>query len=463
MNEKRETKVIHALVSITAIIIVMFTCVVNKGLAPHVAMLIGCGTAVIIGFMLKYTWEEMLEGMIGSITQSLEAIIILILIGALVGIWILSGVVPTMIFYGLKLLTPRFFLVSTTLICSLVSMAIGSWGTAGTVGIAFMGIAQAMDVPSSIAAAAIISGSYVGDKLSPLSDSCNLAAAVTNVNIFDYLPRMVKLSLPVYGVVLGIYGVIGWNYGNGVKAESMDELNMLIEYLRENFMPRVYALIPLLLLIICIIKKVPAIPSMTIGIAAGALYGFFAGEVTPFEILSASYSGYVSSSGIDAIDNLLTAGGIESMYYTIFMIIIAMMFGGIMEVTGQMDALVRSVVTKVKSFTALTITTVLTAISVNTIIPEQYLAIALPGRMYAREYDKHNIDRIELTMALGVGASLTSPLIPWNTCGIFMSGVLGVSTYEYAPYCFMNLLMPVVLIIYAMIKQGKMKEPKTKR
>ena len=452
---KKQVKIYHSLFSIVGIVVVMFAFVIRKDLAPHLAMLIGAVIATIVGFWLNYSWDEILDGILESITQSLEAIIILMMIGVLIGVWIISGVVPTMIFYGLKLIAPKIFLVSTLLICSFVSMAIGSWGTAGTIGIAFMGMSHVLGIPPAITAGAVVSGSYVGDRLSPLSDSCNLAAAVTEVNIFEYIKKMSKLSGIMFIFTLLAYGILGWNLVSADSSLTLNQLEVVNQVIINTFSPNIFALIPLVLLITCILKKVPAIPSMVIGSVAGGVYGIIALKVPAFEILNASYAGYVSASGNELIDTLFTAGGIESMLYAISMIVIAMMYGGAMEVSGQMEVLTKSFMNRINNFVSLTFTTVATATLVNVIIPDQYLGIALPGRMYAKEYDKRDIDRVELTMALGVGGSLTSSMIPWNTCGIFMASVLGVTAYDYFFYTFGNLFMLVGIIGYAVFEQRK--------
>lgn len=447
-----------ALLGLICTAAVMFLCLVVLKTEPQIPLLIGCGIATVIALLYHHQWQDICDGMVQGISQSLEAILILLLIGILIGVWIAAGVVPAMVYYGLKLISPRLFLASAMLVCAIISIALGSWGTAGTVGLAFMGIAQAMGIPLPLTAGAIISGAYVGDKLSPMADSTNLASAVAEVNIFDNIRNIVKVALPMLILCLGLYTVLGWKYGGNMTADSLANIQRVSNTLAQTFHLNVFTFFPLLVLLGCILVKIPAIPSIFIAIVTGGVYGACVQQVTAKELFTCAYAGYVGSTGFPMVDDLLTAGGLSSMLYSVSIVILAMAFGGVMERTGQMEVLVSPVVSKVRGFMGLMAATVLTCVGVNIVLPDQYIAIALPGRMYAASYDKQGMARKDLALGIGVGGALTSALVPWNTCGIFMSGVLGVETIRYLPFAFYNIGMLFAAVVYAGIRQKRNKK-----
>ena len=457
MSEKR-IPFLPALLGLIATAVIMFLALVVLDLSPRLPLL--CGSLIASGIALYHGFraKEVISGMWQGIRRSLEAIVILLLIGVLMGVWITAGVVPAMVYYGLRLISPRLFLSSAMLVCAFISMALGSWGTAGTVGLAFMGMAQAMGIPLPLTAGAIISGSYVGDKLSPMADSTNLASAVAEVNIFDNIRNIFKVAAPMLLLCLGLYAALGWKYGAGVTAEAMANVAAVQDTLAAEFDLNLWSFLPLLLLLGCILCKLPAIPAIAIAAVGGGIYGAAAQGATVMEILRSALSGYVGQSGMMLVDELLTAGGITSMLYSVSIVVLAMAYGGVMESTGQMETVIRPVVAKVRGFVGLMSATVLTCVGVNVILPDQYIAIALPGRMYASSFDKQGMSRKDLALGIGVGGALTSALVPWNTCGIFMSGVLGVKTVQYLPFAFYNYGMLFAAVIYAAIRQKKDKK-----
>ncbi len=432
----------------------MFVCLVVWHSQPQIPLLLGCGVAAAIALLHGWKWEDICRGMVGSISRSLEAVLILLLIGVLVGVWIAAGTVPAMVVYGLRLISPRLFLASAMLVCALLSMALGSWGTAGTVGIAFMGMARAMGVPLPMAAGAVISGAYVGDKLSPLADSTVLAAAMAEIDVFASIRNIAKAALPTFAVCLGAYGLLGWRYGGGGAADSAAAMS---DTLQSAFRLELPAFLPLLVLVGCILCKIPAIPSLFLGCVAGGVYAVAVQGATVAEVMGCAFGGYVGQTGVAMVDQLLTAGGLASMLYSVSIVVLAMAFGGVMEKTGQMEVLLSPVVRRLRGFVPLMACTVATCAAVNVVLPDQYIGIALPGRMYAAAFDKAGMERRDLSLAIGVGGALTSALVPWNTCGIYMAGVLGVATAEYLPYTFYNLAMVAAAIVYAALRQARRK------
>lgn len=451
----RETKFRHALISVVVMAILMFVCIVAFGSDPQIPLVLGCTVAGIIALVIGYSWNEMLEGMIEGITQSLEAILILLLIGVLVGVWIASGTVPTMIYYGLMVVNDKFFLAASMTICGLVAFVIGSWGTVGTIGIALMGIGIALGVDAPLVAGSVISGAYLGEIISPLSDATNLTAAVVGRSVFDVVKRALVPTLVATAVTLVAYLVIG--LASSSAGDVTSGTGPLLENIAGTFNVSPVTLLPMLVMVVCIAVKVPAIPSMLFGALVGAVVAVFAQGVPVGDLVFIATEGFVSNTGYEMLDSLLTAGGMLSMMNTISIIIIAMAFGGLMKSTGQMEALIRPLVARLHSFGPLNATTSGMCIVSNLILPDQYLGISVPGQMFSDEYDKRAIDRTYLSTGLLGGGAVTSPLIPWNTCGIYCMSILGVGALAYAPYAFFDIAMVVVTVVWGFFVAHKVK------
>ena len=450
LKEKRKPYLYEAILSFGFLIVVMAISIAKFEADPHVPMLIGSAFAALMAIRLGYSWEEIEKSMFDGIYQALQAVIILAVIGVLIGVWLEAGVVPSMIYYGLSILRPNIFLVAALIICSITSLATGtSWGTAGTIGLALMGIASGLGIPAPIAAGAVVSGAYFGDKLSPLSDTTNLAPAVAGTDVFTHVKFMISSTAIVYVLSMALYLFIGFKYTS--TSADMSSIAVIKDGLAASFNISPFLLIPPLAVIVSIAFKVPAIPGITIGIALGMIEAFIFQGSTLGSILDASYGGFVSETGLEVIDELLTAGGLDGMMYSISLTVIAMMFGGIMEKTGQLEVIVDVILRKVRSATGLITATVATCIFSNATMPEQYISIVVPGRMYANAYKKQGLHPKTLSNALESAGTLTSALIPWNTCGVFMTGILGVSTLQYGKWAFFNYLMPVAAIVLSVV------------
>lgn len=423
---------------------IMLIAVVKYGTAPHIPMLFGCVMAGITAICSGSKWDDIEEGMIRGIHNSLSSLIILLLIGVLMGIWILDGVVPAMVYYGLSILSPKIFLPAAMILCAALSMIVGSWGTIGTIGLALIGLAQALGLPLPVAAGAIVSGSYLGDKISPLSDTANLASAITGVGIFENIKH--KIWIPLGSLAISGMFYLLLELRSPVSQTVSGQTAPLRLALAEYFPISLFSFLPLILLIALMLLRFPAIPSIVASIMAAAFQCLLFHHVNLAQILNSCMNGFESHTGISLLDTLLTAGGLSSMLYSLSMIICAMMFGGIMDHTGQMDALMRPILKHVRSFGMLTAATVCSCVLVNVFIPEEYISISIPGSLFTGEYDKRRISRKELAYTIGAGGSATSSLIPWNTCGVFITSVLGLSPLVYAPYAFYNLLLPVLTI-----------------
>ena len=455
-KEVRKANFAEALFTFASLTIIMFISIIKYEESPHIPMLIGVLIASLVALKIGYTWKFIENSMIKGISQAMQSIIILAIIGVLIGIWILAGVVPTMIYYGLMILKPSIFLVATVLITSITSLATGtSWGTAGTMGIALMGIASGLGIPAPVTAGAVLSGAYFGDKMSPLSDTTNLAPAMAGTDVFTHIKSMAKPTLIAYGLTLLIFGFLSAKY-RGASAD-LSNVNIIANGLKETFTISPVLLLAPLVVIISIAKKLPAVPGIALGIIIAAILGPIYQGINFGDILSAGLNGYVSNTGLEAVDKLLTTGGLNNMMSSISLTIIAMMFGGIAEETGILEAIVKKFLHRVQSIVGLVISTILTCVFTNASMPEQYISIVVPGRMFKNEYKERNLDPTLLSSTLESGGTVTSAMIPWNTCGTYMSTVLGVSTVHYLPFLFFNLLMPLVQVIIVAIDAKKYK------
>ncbi|GHV78021.1 Na+/H+ antiporter NhaC [Spirochaetia bacterium] len=442
----RTPKLWEALLSFVVLIGVMATGIAVFKVDPHVPMIIGTAFAAIMALYIGYEWKFIEKSMFDGIYQALQAVIILAIIGVLIGVWLVAGVVPTMIYYGLQIITPSLFLVASLITCSITSLATGtSWGTCGTIGLALMGVGQGLGIPLPMAAGAVLSGAYFGDKMSPLSDTTNLAPAMAGTDVFTHVKFMLKSTIPVYIIVLVIYLILGFQFGKG--STDMGSLAMITNGIRDSFTINPVLMIPPLVVILSIAFKMPAIPGIFLGILSGGILGALVQGNNFGDLLSSAYGGFVSDTGVAEIDELLTAGGLENMMYSISLTILAMTFGGIMEKTGQLEVIVQQLIKLAKGTTSLVGLTLLTCVGSNATMPEQYISIVVPGRMYAATYRKRGLHPKMLSNALEGSGTVTSALIPWNTCGVFMAGVLGVSTFQYAPWAFFNYLMPITVFV----------------
>ena len=441
------------------------------GGANQIALLFAATLAGFIALYNGYTWKDILNGITKSITSALPALIILLLIGALAGTWLISGVVPAMIYYGLDILNPTIFLVASCLICSIVSIATGSsWSTVATVGVALLGIGKALGIGDGLIAGAIISGAYFGDKMSPLSDTTNLAPAMAGTDLITHIKYMTFTTVPSIVLTLIIFLIIGLFFDGTGTVDQVTTLKTAIAS-KFNITPWLF-LVPVAVILL-IVKKVPAIPALFFGSLLGGIFAIIfqpelisslSGETNFFK---ASYKMVVDAMTTDVavvtenelVNELLSSGGMAGMLNTIFLIITAMIFGGVMEKCGMLKRITQSIIKLAKSTGSLIATTASSCIVFNVTASDQYLAIVVPGRMFAEEYRDRGLHPKVLSRTLEDSGTVTSALIPWNTCGAYHSGVLGIATGDYFMYCFFNLISPVMTMLFGFlgIKIAKLK------
>ncbi len=436
-----------AAIPVVFLIAALFVTIKVLGLSPHMPLVLATAVAGIVGRIMGVRWSDLQRGIVGGITVALPACLILMIIGTLIGTWILSGIVPTLIVYGLEIVSPAYFLVSACAVCSVVSLATGSsWSTAGTVGIALVGIGSALGIPPGMTAGAIISGSYFGDKMSPLSDTTNLAPAVAGTDLMTHVRHMVYTAGPSLIFALVAYLILGFRFdGGGAQAGS---LQAMVTTIKGAFSVHWWLLLPALAVIGMVAARVPALPALLTGTLLGGLCAWLAQGAGLKAILTAAQSGFVAKTGVASVDKLLSRGGLESMMSTVALILCALSFGGIMERTGMLGALARAILWRAKSTGSLVVRTLLTCIGMNILVADQYMSIVIPGRMYKDVYRARGLHPKNLSRALEDSGTMTSGLVPWNTGGAYMSTTLGVATLSYVPYAFVNLLNPLISAFY---------------
>jgi len=458
-NQAKEKKQPSLLLSILPVIVtIIFLAIAIKIEADiHIPLILGATfTAILAVFVLGYKWVEIEEGIVASISSTMQAILILAIIGVIIGTWIIGGIVPTLIYYGLQILSPTFFLAASLLLCSVVSLATGSsWTTAGTVGIALIGIAQGLDIPLGLAAGAIISGAYFGDKISPLSDTTNLAPAMAGAKLFDHVKHMLYTTSISYGITLVLFVIIGFKF-SGQELNST-EIQGILDVISANYNINPVLLLVPVIVIVMVAMKVPALPGLFIGALLGGACAFIFQGSSLSAVLGSMMDGVTSETGHAMVDELMTNGGLMKMMWTIALIMSALTFGGVLEKSGMLGCIANKLLSYAKSTGSLILVTVLSCLFINILAGDQYLAIALPGKMYKDEFKKRGLAPRNLSRALEDSGTVTSALVPWNTCGATMSGFLGVSTFTYAPFAFFNILSPIVSTIAGYVGYSIMK------
>lgn len=446
-KEKRKPSLGLSIIPFLCLIGIMLPCVIILKADPQIPLIICTAITALIGIkFLGYKWEEIEAAMIETNSMAMQANFIIMIVGCLVGVWISGGVVPGMIFYGLKMFSPSVFLALLPIICAVIAVSTGSaWTTAGTMGAAAMGIAAGLGIPPAIAAGAVVTGASFGDKLSPLSDSTNLAAGVAGANLFDHVRHMLYTTVPSFCIAVGIFSIIGMQYG----ADSVDttQIDMILTTLQEHFNITPWILIAPLSVIAMIVLKVPAIPGMICGTVIGVIFAVTQGGDLG-SIIGQMIYGFEISSGNDMVDSLLNRGGMQSMMYTISLVICALAFGGAVKCIGCLDTIIESILKAFQSRGAIMLANIITCISMNFMAADQYMAIVIPGQMYKGVYRKLNLAPKNLSRVLEDAGTLTSGIVPWSTCGAIYFATLGVSAFQYAPFCFLAMINPIISAIY---------------
>lgn len=431
------------------------------GGANQFSLLIAAAIGGVIALRYHKTWEDLQKGIVNSISTAMPSMLILLLIGSLAGTWMISGVVPAMIYYGLEFLNPKLFLMLSVVICAIVSVVSGSsWSTIATIGVALLGVGNAMEFNSAIVAGAIISGAYFGDKISPLSDTTNLAPAMAGVDLFVHIRYMMYTTIPSIIITLLIFLAIGFTKSGEINPESIREVQVAI---KDTFTITPWLFLVPILLFLLISKKMPALPAIFAGTLIGGIFAIiFQPQIIQTisgneSYIQACYHTVMQSIFSDVsvpvqnenIQDLLSTGGMKGMLNTIWLILAAMVFSGVLETSGILHKITETMLKAVNSTGSLVTTTVASCTFLNLTASDQYISIVVTGRMFSESYKDQNLKPEVLSRTLEDAGTVTSVLIPWNTCGAAQAGALGVATVAFAPYCFFNILSPIVTIAMA--------------
>ena len=466
MSMKRPPSLFESLVPIILLIIMLTANVFlfedTLAGSNQIALLLAATVGAVIVIRHGMKWEKISEKIVTTIGSAMPSMLILLLIGSLAGTWMISGVVPAMIYYGLDLINPTMFLFTALIVSSVISVVTGSsWSTVATIGVALLGIGKALGMNEAVIAGAIISGAYFGDKLSPLSDTTNLAPAMAGTDLFTHVRYMAITTTPTYLITMVIFLVIGFQYDFSTAVVDVAGVKSAIEG-SFNTSPVLF-LVPIALFVI-IMLKVPPIPSLMIGTLLGGLFAiiFQPGIINELAgsgltYTKASYVGFMQAMLGDVnlvtpdenVNELLSTSGMRGMLDTIWLILSAMVFGGVMEAGGLLMRIIQPIINKAKSTGSLVTYTVVTCIFFNTTASDQYISIVVPGRMFRKSYQDKGYAPELLSRTLEDSGTVTSVLVPWNTCGATQSRVLGVDTWTYLPYCFFNIISPFMSILVA--------------
>jgi NhaC family Na+:H+ antiporter len=435
----------------------------------QIALLVGAAMSGLLAKRFGVTSKAAIEGITTSIQSALSAILILLVIGALSATWMISGVVPTMIYYGLAVLDPSNFLVASVMICAVVSVATGSsWATIATVGIAVLGIGNVLNVSAALTAGAIISGAYFGDKISPLSDTTNLAAAMAGANLFTHIRHMLWTTIPSITIAMILFAMLSPS-SDGTEF-YVTQADAIVTGLEDHFVLSVWLLLVPLSVFAMVLMKFDSLASLIVGTLLGGVFAvifqpdlvqevgggvgnYFVGIYRA--LMTTMGQGFSLSTGVPALDRLIQPSGMAGMLNTVWLILCAMCFGGVMEASGMLAALTRPLITSVKSDSALVTSTAATCCFFNITASDQYLAIVVPGRMFRDAFGRRQMAPEMLSRTLEDAGTVTSVLIPWNTCGATQAGVLGVAVLTFAPYCFFNWISPLMTILFAWLGQSR--------
>lgn len=466
----REPSLVDALIPLVFMIVLLVTSIVLFGLDAamgplQVALFMSAVVAAAVAHKNGHTWQKLGEETVKGISLAMTAIMILLMVGALIGVWNMSGTIATMVYYGVKYINPSWFYFAAALLCGVVGIVTGSsWSTAATLGVAFIGMATAIGANPAITAGAVISGAYFGDKMTPLSETTILTPQIVGSDVYTHIGSMAKATIPAYLISLVVFFLIGRNVE--ISAAGTDTAAVL-QALQSSFHISLWNLLPVLVLLLLGIRKYPAFLSILIGALVGGVVALvmqptvittFANDPSLGYGLAALKSiwltmadGFTSTSGYPQIDTLFSGGGMSSMLTTVWLILGAMSFGAMMDFGGFNNRLITPIIGRVKSVGGTIATVMLTALGFNIVAGDQYIAIVLPARMFMLAFRKRGLHPETLATAVENSGTVTSPLIPWNSCGAYMSATLGVSTFVYFPYCIFNFLNFLLGMIYGFV------------
>lgn len=425
--------------------ILIYHIFVNQG-APHVPLVLGIFMTALLGLTRGFSWAEMQQGLVSNVAISVPVLGIMLTVGMTISTWILCGTVPYLTKVGLIILAPSTFLPVTCIVCAIVSVATGtSWGTVGTLGLALLGVGEGMGIPMPLTAGAVVSGAWFGDKMSPLSDTTNFTAAIVGADLYAHIRNMLPSTVPSMAIALVLYSVIGTRFESSAIQDQ--DLVALVRMIDASFTLNLLVFIPPIVILITVVRKVPALPGIFLGVIAAGIVAIVVQGASPGEVMRTMMTGYVSDTGNRQLDVLLSKGGVMSMMWVISLIMIAMAFGGVLERTRCLDVIVRAVLGKLSGRTSLIFASLFSAFGFN-LCSNAFIAYTVPGRMFAPAFRGMRLSTTNLSRVLEDGATMTAPLIPWNSGAVYVSGTLGIPTLVYAPFAFSNWIAPLFDLLW---------------
>ena len=453
MKDTRDPGFLHSLLCFGGVIVIVISGLLWLGISLHSLLVIALVWVAGHSYWLGFSYKSIKSSMISGIEKGLGAIFIFFLIGILVAALIESGTIGALIYYGLDLLHPSFFLPGGLVLCSLMSLATGTaWGTIATIGVVLMGLGQALGIPLPLVAGMVVSGASFGDKMSPVSDTTNLAAMSADTDLYSHIKSMMYTTVPTYIICLIIFTFLGFYFT--AQAMSEQELSTLSGLLEVEFAISPLTLLPLVVLLALSINRTPAEASMLASVAAALVLAILTQDRNITEVLNSLHTGYVSDTGLEQLDTLLSRGGIMSMMWTMSLALIALSLGGILDRAGFVRVLLRGILERIERAASLMTATISAGIVANMSMGEGYLSIIFGGQIFKESYEESGLERHMLSRCLEEGATLSTSLIPWTTSGAFITGVLGMSPLEFAPWTFFNYINPLLSIGLAYLGFG---------
>ncbi len=445
IEAKSKPSVFEALFIVILVISIISIAIGKFGSTPHIPILLSIILLIFYGLLKRVPFKVLEESMKSGAISGIGAIYIFFLIGILISSWIVSGTIPTLLYMGFTLVSASFFYAIVFIITAIIGTAIGSsLTTVATIGVAFVSIAGAIDASLALTAGAIVSGAFFGDKMSPLSDTTNLAASIVDIDLFEHIKNMSWTTIPAFIISGVLYAVLSPSIA-GVN-------NTTIEYyqasLQDTNLVHWYAIVPLLVLIVCTFIKVPAFLTLIISSLVALFLSIFHTSLSISDYCAILYSGFVSETGVEVIDSLLTRGGISNMFFTIMLVVLSLSMGGLLFALGIIQTLLSKIESLLKSVGALITGTAFTAIGINVVVGEQYLSILLTGEAFKQKYRELGLQPKNLSRVMEDAGTVVNPLIPWSVCGLFIASTLNVSVIDYLPFAFFCLLSPVLTILF---------------
>ncbi|WP_422122461.1 Na+/H+ antiporter NhaC [Planococcus sp. X10-3] len=435
----------EAAVLVAIVVAIISSSIILFEAPPHVPILLSILLLICYGLAKKVSYRVLEGGLVKGAGAGMSAVFLFFFIGILISSWMISGTIPTLIYAGFNLVTPLFFFAIVFVVTSIIGLSIGSsLTTVATVGVAFIGIAGALDLSLAVTAGAIVSGAFFGDKMSPLSDTTNLASSIVGVDLFEHIRNMGWTTIPAFILTLIFFGFMS----PSITLDNAADIALFKEGLLGSGLIHWYSILPLIVLVIMTIGKIPALMTLAASSIAAIIISFFHQSLEIAQLLGILFGGYVSATGVAEIDTLLSRGGMESMFFTIALVLLALSMGGLLFTLGIVQCLLQKIESLLKKVSSVIAASALTAIGINILIGEQYLSILLTGQAFQGPYEKLGLAGKNLSRVMEDAGTVVNPLVPWSVCGIFITSVLGVSTLEYLPFAIFCLLSPILTILF---------------